>query len=220
TNASGNPDMSPDGIHIVFESSATNFPASNSFNHIYYVDTSVTHTVEQISVAAGIGGAEANADSNKPSISNDGSTMVFHTNATNLDVLDNNGVADVYLHYRPSVFTSLISANPDNGGSGNNASSNAHISGNADYVVFESLASDLDLASGSKLNVSDILVRDLSAWPGIIIEKVDNPPSTLDSNEPAISTDGRYVSFHSAEKYSDDTDTLSDVFRAHNSTHP
>jgi len=209
--------MSTDGTHIVFESFATNFSASNSFNHIYYVNTSVAHTVKQISLASG-GVAEANADSNKPSVSNDGSTVIFHTNATNLDAIDTNGVADVYMHYQPSVFTKLMSANPVNTNSGNGASSNGHISGNADYVVFESLASDL--ASGDTFGVKDILVRDLSAWPEIIIEKLDIPLSGLDSNEPAISTDGRYVSFHSDEKYFDDTDTLSDVFRAHNSALP
>ena len=96
-DASRNPDMNADGTHIVFESAATNFTASNSFNHIYYVNTSVAHTVKQISVATG--GAEANANSDKPSISNDGSTIVFHTDATNLNDLDNDGIADVYLHY-------------------------------------------------------------------------------------------------------------------------
>jgi Tol biopolymer transport system component len=215
--ASNNPDMSADGSHIVFESLATNLTTSNSLNHIYYVNTSVAHTVEQISVATG--GAEANAQSNKPSISNDGSTIVFHSDATNLDGSDDNGSTDVYLHYVVPGSTELISANSNTGKSGNGASSNAHISGNADYVVFESLASDL--ASGSTLGVNNILVRDLSAWPGIIIEKVDIPSSTLPSNEPAISADGRYVSFHSDEAYTaDDSNSVSDVYRAHNSTLP
>ena len=70
-------------------------------------------------------------------------------------------------------------------------------------------------------SVNNILVRDLSALPGIIIEKVDIPSSTLPSNEPAISADGRYVSFHSDEAYTaDDSYSVSDVFRAHNSTLP
>ena len=215
-DASNNPDMSADGSHIVFESLARNFTASNGFKHIYYVDTSVEHAVVQISVATDE--TEATADSNKPSISNDGSTVVFHTDATNLDGSDNNGTTDVYLHYITTpVSTNLISAT-NNGDSGNGASSNAHISGNAAYVVFESLA--LDLASGGESGVSSIFVRDLPALPEIIIEKVDVPSSTLPSNEPAISTDGRYVSFHSDEAFADDTDRLSDVFRAHNSTHP
>ena len=213
--ASGNPDMSADGSHIVFESSATNFPASIGVNHIYYVNTSEVHTLEQISVATN--GTEANADSNKPSISDDGSTIVFHSKDDNLDGLDNNGFADVYLHYRPLVVTRLISVTPS-GDSGDSASSNAHISGNADYVVFESLA--LDLASGGVSGIRSIFVRDLSALPGIIVEKLDMPSSTLPSNGPAISTDGRYVSFDSVEGYADDTDTLSDVFRVHNSAHP
>ena len=220
--ASGNPDMSADGTHIVFESLATNFTASNSNNHIYYVDTSSEeYTVEQISVATG--GAEADANSNKPSVSDDGSTVVFHTDATNLDVVaDKNGTTDVYLHYRPLAFTKLISANPNTGKSGNDASRNAHITGNADYVVFDSLASDL--VSGDVLGVKDIFVRDLSVLPDITIERLNNPESgseaTADSDDPVISTDGRYVSFHSIVPYTiDDTNSWSDVFRAHNSTH-
>lgn len=215
--SSNNPDMSADGTHVVFESLATNLTGSTSLNHIYYVDTSVVQAVEQVSVATD--GAQANAASNKPSISNDGSTIVFQSNATNLNNLDNDGMADIYLHYRPSGRTELVTVNPNNNAeSGDDASSNAHVSGNAEYVVFESLA--LNLASGGTPGVASIFVRDLAAWPGTIIEKLDNPSSSRPSSKPAISTDGRYISFHSSEKYSDDTDTLSDVFRVHNSTHP
>ncbi len=221
--ASTNPDMSSDGTHIVFESSATNLTTTSGFRHIYYVDTSVVHKVERISVVTG-GVANANAHSNKPSISNDGSTVVFHTNATNLDVVsDNNGLADVYLHYRPLTVTSLISTNMSATNGGDNDSINAYISGNADYVVFESLASDL--VNGDTNGLKDIFVRNLSVLPTRIIERVNNPESsseaTAASDSPVISTDGRYVSFHSIEPYTiDDTDTLRDVFRAHNSTHP
>lgn len=214
---SNNPDMNTDGAHIVFESMATNLTSSTSQNHIYYVDRSVVHNVEQISVTSI--GTDANADSFNPSVSDDGSTIVFDSTATNLDELDNNGVSDIYLRHRPSTFTKMISANPNTSASGNAASSNAHISGNGDYVVFESRASDL--ASGSALNITGIYVRNLSAWPEIVINKLDIPASTRDSNGPAISTDGRYVSFDSVESFTvDDTDTLRDIFRAHNSTRP
>ncbi|MBE9560431.1 MAG: PD40 domain-containing protein, partial [Proteobacteria bacterium] len=207
-----------DGTHIVFESLAKNFTASsNGLNNIYHVDTSVAHNVEQISVATG--GTEANGGSSNPSISEDGSSIVFQSIATNLNNLDNDGIADIYLHYRPSGRTELLTVNPiNNAESGDDASSNPHISGNAEYVAFESKASNL--ASGSQLGTTSILVRNLNAWPGIIIEKLDTPASSQPSSTPAISTDGRYVSFHSAEKYSDDTDTLSDIFRMHNSTRP
>ena len=216
---STNPDMSSNGIHIVFESKATNLTASNSFKHIYYVDTSMAHTVEQISVVTG--GDEATADSDKPSVSDDGLVIVFHTVGV-LSESDINGVTDVYLHYRPFVLTQLISVNPNTSNSGNGASSNGHISGNADYVVFESLASDL--VNEGALGFKDIFVRNLSALPSTIINKVNNPESgseaTASSDNPVISADGRYVGFHSIEKFTvDDTDTLSDVFRANNSTY-
>ena len=219
-NASNNPDMSTDGKYIVFESSASNLTTSNSFNHIYFVDTSVTtHTVEQISLSSA--GAEATANCNRPSVSDDGSMVVFDTNAI-LDGVDNNGTTDVYFRYRPLAVTKLVSVNPGTSDSGNGASSNASISGDANYVVFESLAADL--VTEGALGVKDIFVRDLSALPLTVIDRVNNPESggeaTSDSISPAISKDGRYVSFHSIAPFTlDDTDTLFDVFRAHNSTH-
>ncbi|MDH5610987.1 MAG: hypothetical protein OEY66_00835 [Gammaproteobacteria bacterium] len=218
---STNPDMSPDGKHIVFEPAATNFTSSNGLKHIYYVDTSVAHAVEQISLSTT--GAQASSPSNNPSISNDGSMIAFDTGAALNNTLDKNGVLDVYLRDRTLSLTSLISANPNTSNSGNNISEQAHISGNADYVVFESVASDL--VNNDTLGFRDIFVRDLSALPAIIIDRVNVPTSgseaTASSNQPAISTDGRYISFHSTVKFTnDDIDTISDVFRAHNSTHP
>ena len=218
-NASNDPDMSADGKYIVFESSASNLTTSNSFNHIYFVDTSATtHTVEQISLTST--GAEATANCNRPSVSDDGSMVVFDTDAI-LDGVDNNGTTDVYFRDRPLVFTKLVSVNPGTSDSGNGASSNASISGDANYVVFESLASDL--VTEGALGVKDIFVRDLSALPLIVIDRVNNSESggeaTSDSISPAISKDGRYVSFHSIAPFTlDDTDTLFDVFRTHNST--
>jgi hypothetical protein len=220
-NTSSNPDMSADGKYIVFESSASNLTTSNSFNHIYFVDTSAaTHAVEQISMTSA--GAEATANCNRPSVSDDGSMVVFDTVAI-LDSFDNNGTTDVYFRYRPLVFTKLVSANPGTNDSGNGASSNASISGDANYVAFESLASDL--ATEGALGVKDIFVRNLSALPVTVIDRVNNHESggeaTSDSISPAISKDGRYVSFHSIAPFTlDDTDTLFDVFRAHNSTQP
>jgi len=225
-NASNNPDMSNDGQHIVFESSANNLTLSNGDNHIYYVDANAaTPSVEQISLNSAA--EEADAASNNPSISDDGSMVVFDSIATNLDNFDNNGVRDVFLHYRPLAFTKLASANPSTNESGNDASSNAKISGDANYVTFESLASDLEsgLLPGDVLGAQDIFIRDLTTLPLITIVQLNNPESgseaTSDSNNPAISTDGRYVSFHTKEKMTlDDTNTLIDVFRVHNSTHP
>lgn len=223
--ASANPEMSADGTHIVFESLATNFGAASNFNHIYYVDTSaVTHSIELISVATD-GTTESNAHNNSPSISDDGLWVSFHTKADTLDSSPGNiGLDDVYLRFRgipasTRLISARASATSSNGiASGNGASSNARITGDANYVVFESEASDL--ASGSTSGVKNILVRDLSVvLPEIKIEKVDNPSSSFASSQPAISADGRYIAFDSRASYTtDDGDNLSDIFRAFNTT--
>jgi hypothetical protein len=222
--ASTNPDMSANGAHIVFESEATNFGASSGGNRIYYVDTSIAHAVEKISVTTA--GLDAISDASSPSVSDDGSLVVFHTDATNLDPLDTNGLTDVYFRNRASVTptTTLVSLNQVGTSAGNSSSSNARISGNSNYIVFESLAADL--VADDTNGVKDIFVRNLSA---LVTDRVNNPSSGSESSfpisaafqhQPVISADGRYVGFHSEEQYSiDDTDTLSDVFRAYNNSY-
>ena len=218
--ASANPDMSPDGVHIVFESRASNLPATNAFLHIYYVDTSATsHSVEQISVNSN-GSTEATADCFNPSVSDDGSHVVFHTIAA-LDTLDTNGFIDVYFRDRNTPLTRVVSANPSTQNGGNGNSLNGRINGDDNYVTFESFASDL--ATDGMVGVKDIYIRDLSTNPTITIDKINLTPTggeaDQDSQNAAISSDGRYVSFDSAFGYDTaDTNTLNDIYRAYNST--
>ena len=90
-------------------------------------------------------------------------------------------------------------------------------------VVFHTTAA-LDATLGSN-GVADVYLRDLATSHAINIDRVNVPTSVAEANasssQPAISSDGRYLSFQSTFKFTiDDTDTLSDIFRAHNSTHP
>ena len=216
--SSSNPYISPDGRFIVFESRATNLTSSNGFRHIYLVDTSVSHAVEQISVTTA--GTEATADNSNPSVSDNGTIVVFDSIAV-LDSGDSNGTTDVYYRDRTSPLTALVSVSPSTGFSGNGASAFARISGNGNHVAFESLASDFVIEG--ILGFKDIFVRDLSQNPSIEIVKVSLAQSgneaTSDSSNPAISADGRYVSFDSVFSFDvTDTNTINDVYRAHNST--
>ncbi|MDT8452810.1 MAG: Ig-like domain-containing protein [Gammaproteobacteria bacterium] len=220
--ASTHPEISADGRYIVFESMATNFTASNGFRNIYYVDTNATtHAVELISLTTT--DTEATADSHMPSVSDDGTTVAFHTIAMLDATLDTNGADDVYLRDRLLPSTQLISVNPNTTNSGNAASNNASIRGNGDYIAFESLASDLVV--NDVLGIRDIFVRDYSNTDEIIIDRINLPATgdlvTAGAYHPVISSDGRYVSFHSVFSFTnDDADILNDVFRAHNNTHP
>ena len=141
--------------------------------------------------------------------------------ATNLVTGDNNGVSDIFRRDRSASETLLVST-PNGTTSGNAASTGSSISSNGAFVAFESLASNLVAEGG--LGLSDIFVRDLSTMPTVTIERINIPQSftgeaTSDSNNAAISADGRYVSFDSAYDYDvTDTNTIGDVYRSHNTT--
>ena len=216
-NASQNADMSPDGTHIVFESSAINLGATGGNRHIFYVDAgATTHSVELISTSTI--SIDATDDSSNPSVSDDGSLIAFDTLADNMDTDDTNGAADIYMRDRSLDETRVVSVT-STGVSGTGASTNAQISGHGSYIVFESLAVDID---GGTLGVRDIFVRDITVLPTIDINRINIPVSgstSSDTVNPAISTDGRYVSFESGESYTlDNTGGLVNIYRALNST--
>jgi len=217
-NASLDADMGPDGSHIVFESSAINLGASGGNQHIFYVDTSAaTHALELVSTSSG---GDANNDAFNPSVSDDGSLVVFDSLANNLDPVDLNGANDIFVRDRSLTETRLASINSSGTSSANDDSSNAQISGNGNYVVFESAASDID---GGTLGVRDIFVQDMTVLPVIEINRINISvagSTTSDTVNPVISTDGRYVSFESEESYTlDNTGGLLNVYRANNTTH-
>src|SRR5947207_8810231 len=90
-------------------------------------------------------------DSVAPIISADGRYVLFASTANNLFVIENNkpipAVApapmNVYLRDRLSATTTLVSVNSSGTGGGNDNSWPIALSTNAQYVLFESAASDL-----------------------------------------------------------------------------
>jgi hypothetical protein len=105
--------------------------------------------------------------------------------------------------------------------SADSASTKAKISGNGNYVVFESIATDI-LAPPGTNGSKHIYVRDLTVPLDIV--RVNNPVSgseaTASSDRPVISDDGRYTAFDSIEKFTlDDSDGTLDVYRAYNSSY-
>ena len=103
-----NPDISGDGSTVVFDSVASNFGGSTGVRRVYLVELAAPDTIEQISVSTG--GTEGNGNSDFPTISDDGIRVVFESNSSNLDVIDSNTTADVYLRDRSSTgTTSLVS---------------------------------------------------------------------------------------------------------------
>lgn len=109
-DASFFPSISADGSKVAFESRANNLvgPAdpANAFSDIFVQDRDL-NTTARVSVA--LAGAPTNGDSNKPSISDNGRYVAFHSFATNLVAGDINGVADVYLFDRDTGTTQRVS---------------------------------------------------------------------------------------------------------------
>jgi Tol biopolymer transport system component len=104
----GAPSVSQDGRFIAFESFADDLVAgdTNTSADIFVIDT-VTGDIERVSVATD--GTESDAGSFSPSISADGRYIAFWSFSDALDIGDNNGSSDVFLHDRSTGETRRIS---------------------------------------------------------------------------------------------------------------
>ena len=161
------------------------------------VPTSVT--TEGQWASGGLGG------SGSPALSDDGLTVAFSSDHTDLASGDSNGQAlDVFVrvHARfgakllPAGTTELISQSTDGTG-GNSHSVEPDISGGGRYVAFSSVASNL--VPGDTNNASDVFVRDRVAQTTERASVASNgDEADGGSAAPSISSDGRYVAFTSS----------------------
>ncbi len=102
-----NPVMSPDARFVAFQSEASNLVQGdvNGEKDIFVIDRQLG-TMQLVSRSSG--GAQANAVSDSPRISDDGRYVVFESNSDLLSDLDTNGLRDAYLHDRASGATVLL----------------------------------------------------------------------------------------------------------------
>lgn len=167
------PAISGDGSKIAFGSSSSNL--AGDLDPIYW-DIFVYDTANQAIRRLTRGGT---ADYDPPSISRDGRYVTFGTNAV-LVPEDVNGLWDVYVVDTTTGEITRCTA-------GNGDSSDAAISADGHFVVFESSASDLlpgDANDG--LSVYRYSLADGS------IERI-----AADASDPATSGDGRFTAFTS-----------------------
>lgn len=174
------------------------------------VSSQSTTLIERISVDSA--GTQTNGASSKNSISSDGTYVVFTSSASNLVDGDTNGFKDIFIRDRNTGTTTRVSV--DSAGAQSNGDSDAPtISSDGRYVAFESSASNL--VTGDTNTVSDIFVRDRTLGTTTRISvKTGGTQSDDHSFQPAISSDGRYVAFHSAATniVTGDTNNVTDIF--------
>lgn len=162
-------------------------------------------------VSAGLDGAGADGASVDPAVSRDGQRVVFTSEATNLVAGDDNGVADVFV--RDGIGRVQMVSVAADGGPGNRPSRQADVSADGRFVVFASDASDL--VAGDSNGRTDIFVRDLVTGATTRASvSTDGDQGTLPSSTPAISANGRVVSFESSAPrlVPGDTNGVADIF--------
>ncbi len=208
---SSTPAISADGRHVVFASDATNLVAgdTNSTTDIFVRDLVAGTTIRASVDSTGVQG---NSYAQYPSISSDGRYVVFESLASNLVPGDTNGTWDVFLHDCQTGATTRVSV--DSGGvQGNGASRYPVISADGRIVAYYSDASNL--VAGDTNNTTDIFVRDLQAGTTsrVSVDSAGGQSNSI-SYWPALSSDGRFVSFASfaTNLVPGDTNGTGDVF--------
>jgi hypothetical protein len=215
TGNSTRPDVSAQGNFVVFESTAENLVINdtNGFTDIFVVDPS--GTIERVSVATS-GNQSQNGSSYNPRISSDGQRIVFESEASDLVAGDSGGHTDILYRDRNATTTNFVSVDSSVVPVQADADSfNADISADGNYVVFQSVATNL-VADDTNTKI-DIFLRDLVANTTTRMSLKSNGDETLngDSTLPSINTDGSYVAFTSTANdlvSIDPNVTVADIF--------
>jgi surface antigen/Tol biopolymer transport system component len=197
--ASFEPAVSDDGRFVAFSSDAANLvPGDTNDKADIFVFDRETGARERISMSHN--GQQTDGPSGHPRISADGSVVVFDSAATNVTPVDENGVSDVFVHFRANGNTFKVSTphpdtwdghtlGPDGG------SWAVDLSADGRFIVFESYATNLVV--GDTNGVLDVFVRQLSGYAERISVSSGEGEGAGDSFDGSISGDGRYVAFGS-----------------------
>lgn len=207
---SANPAISRTGRLVAFDSSATNIaPDENGpIRDVFTVDRA---TGERLLVSRAPGGAPGDGPSVDPALAGPRRRVVFTSVATNLIPGDTNGAADIFVRDGAGPIERVSVAH--DGSQSNGHSFQPDISADGRFVVFTSQATNLVV--GDTNGADDIFIRDLRAG---ITRRVSlhgrRGQANGRSGTPAISPDGRFVSFESeaTDLAGRDRNRVADVF--------
>ena len=205
------PAISGDGRWIVFRSAASNLVAddTNGTSDVFLWDRD-TGTTSRVSVATD--GTQADGWSDLPAISADGRWVSYRSGASNLVPADTNAADDVFLWGRDGGTTSRVSVASD-GSQANGRSDAPAISGDGSWIAYQSYASNL--VPGDSNAASDVFLwgREGGTTSRVWVAS-DGSQANGPSDSPAISGDGRWVSYRSTASnlVVGDTNAKADVF--------
>jgi Tol biopolymer transport system component len=186
--------LSADGTHVAFSTDATNLAAGDTDTKTdIYVKNLLTGELTLASVDEN--GAKADDDSNRPSLSADGSRVAFWSYAANWVAGDAELTADVFV--KDLVSGDLILASADSTGTrGDGHSDSASLSADGTRVAFHSLARNL--VEGDTNNSMDVFVKNLLTGTVTLASAADDgTKGDSYSGLPSLSADGTRVAFES-----------------------
>jgi Tol biopolymer transport system component len=205
------PAISADGRFVVFDSFAANLVEGDDNNAVdIFIHDRLASTTERVSLHSD--GGQADSDSFDPAISADGRFVAFDSFAANLVEEDDNGAWDAFVHDRETGTTARVSL----AGDGTQADSNSFApvpSASGRHIAFYSLAGNLvsDDANGTW----DVFLHDRETGTTERLSiATDGQEADGVSADPAVSADGRFVSFISraTNLSASDGDTLKDLY--------
>ncbi|MGH8911346.1 MAG: TolB family protein [Acidimicrobiia bacterium] len=210
--SSGEPAISGDGRYITFESLATNLVTDDTnFASDVFVHDTTTGATTRVSVDTN--GIQSNGNSYVPSISGDGRYITYYSSATNLATPgDTNGTFDVFVHDTTTGATTRVSVDT-NGTQANGQSRYPAMSGDGRYIAFESFATNL--VTDDTNGFYDVFVHDTTTGATTRISVTTNGTQADEASfDPAISGDGRFITYYSdaTNLVASDTNGFYDVF--------
>ncbi len=206
------PAISSDGRWITYRSEATNLVANdtNGVADVFLFDRA-TGTTRRVSVQSN--GAQANDYSYLPAISADGLWITYHSRATNLVSNDTNSEYDVFLFARATGTTRRVSVR-SNGAQATGPSFAPAISADGRWITYSSEATDL--VDNDTNGVQDVFLfdRDTGVTRRVSVDSNGSQATGGRSSEPAISADGRWITYYSyaVNLVDNDTNGEFDVF--------
>lgn len=216
--ASGQHDLSPDGLWIAFVSAASNLVPfdTNTVDDVFLHHWPSGQTL-RVSVATG--GGQADAPSRAPGVSAGGRRVVFASDATNLVPEDTNGFRDVFAHDLADRTTTRISTAMGSIANANGASDNPSIDDRGATIAFQTRATNiapaapgggtarwqvvairLPAVAAAALGTGRVelpVVNIADAIRNLLSGNAQGQPGGGDSTEPAVSGEGNGVAFES-----------------------
>jgi Tol biopolymer transport system component len=209
---STDPSLSADARRVAFASTATNLTEADDANrHVSDVFVYDQGSGAVSLISSGLDGRAADGPSTAPVLSADGAGVAFASLATNLVAGDANLASDVFVS---AAGTGVVRASVATGGAeADGTSSQPDLSADGGRVVFTSNADNL--VADDINEHDDVFVRDLGTGVTSLVSATrDGGPGDGDSSAPAISPDGRYVTFSSkaSDLVGGDDNERADVF--------